>query len=322
MPKVSVIIPCYNAMRFLPRTVDSVLKQSCQDFEIILINDGSADHIEQWANTLEDERIHLISQANQGPATARNTGIKHAGGEYIAFLDADDLWHPLKLEKQVDALEANPKVGLVYTWVLLIDEQDNPLEDVWKTSHEGDVWETLIEGNMIACGSVPMVRSACIESIGLFETFAFACEDWDFWLRIAARYPFKVIKEILVYYRESPTSLSRSRGNSLGQELAKIEKSYRYLIEKAFQSAPEKLRHLEARSQALVSLDIAWKALKSPGSNRDYVQHYRRQAISYYPQVSFLSEYKKINRAALFIRFLGVQNYEKLKQLSRIAKHR
>lgn len=101
MPKVSVVIPAYNAMSYLPETVASVLNQTFEDYEVIVVNDGSKDDIKIWIAQLADTRIKLISQENQGLSGARNTGIAHAQGEYVAFLDADDLWAPTKLEKQV-----------------------------------------------------------------------------------------------------------------------------------------------------------------------------------------------------------------------------
>ena len=101
MSKVSVIIPAYNAMNYLPQTLKSVLQQTFTDFEILIINDGSSDDIVEWSSQISDSRVKLISQINQGVSAARNTGIRNAQGEYIAFIDADDLWEPTKLEKQV-----------------------------------------------------------------------------------------------------------------------------------------------------------------------------------------------------------------------------
>ena len=313
MPKVSVIIPSYNAMDFLPRTVRSVLDQTYRDFEIIIVNDGSTDNIQHWVNTIDDKRVCLVSQVNQGQSAARNTGIKHSSGEYIAFLDSDDIWNSQKLEKQVQILDDNSEIGLVYSWVLLIDECDRPLEKVWQTSDEGNVWSKLTKGNIIACGSVPMIRSSCIDVVGIFNKFPFACEDWDFWLRIAAHYPFKVVKEILVYYRASSTSLSRCLSGGVEKKLQAMNESYEVLIERAFDSAPVELKYLKPRSHALAKLSIAWKALKSPGVKYEYVKHYRNQAISCDPCFSSSAEIRRFNRAASLVRLLGVQNYEKIK---------
>jgi glycosyltransferase involved in cell wall biosynthesis len=129
MPKVSVVIPAYNAMTYLPETVESVLKQTFTNFEVLIINDGSSDHIMQWVTQISDSRVRLISQENQGLPGARNTGIAQAQGEYVAFLDADDWWEPTKLEKQVRCFEERPGVGLVYTWTALIDASRQPMAE-------------------------------------------------------------------------------------------------------------------------------------------------------------------------------------------------
>lgn len=315
MPKVSVIVPAYNAMQFLPKTVDSVLKQTYQDFEIFIINDGSTDNIEEWVRTVEDKRVRLISQHNQGQSAARNEGIKNSSGQYIAFLDADDLWAPSKLEKQVQVLDSNPDTGLVYSWVSLIDENDHPLDKTWTISEEGDVWLKLIEGNIIACGSVPMIRRSCVEVVGLFEKFPFACEDWDYWLRIASHYSFEVLKEVLVYYRDSPGSLSRYKGDALEKRLKAMEESYGAIIERAFKDVPESSQYLKHRSHALANLRIAWQALKMPDRRYKYADFYSKKAISYAPDFSDSSEFSRFRRASYIIRFLGVQNYERIKRL-------
>src|SRR4028119_2409178 len=128
MPKVSVIIPAYNAMAYLPETLESVLNQTFTDFEVLIINDGSSDGIVEWASEIKDSRVKLISQENQGLSGARNTGIWSSQGEYLAFLDADDIWEPTKLEKQVQCLEEDNNIGLVSSWVSSINESGDILE--------------------------------------------------------------------------------------------------------------------------------------------------------------------------------------------------
>ncbi len=110
-------------MSYLPETIANVLEQTYTDFEVLVVNDGSTDNIRSGYQVVDDSRVKLISQTNLGLAGARNTGIKESQGEYLAFLDADDLWESTKLAKQVQVLDSHPEVGLVYTWVAYIDER-------------------------------------------------------------------------------------------------------------------------------------------------------------------------------------------------------
>ena len=166
MPKVSVVIPAYNAMPFLSKTLDSVLGQTFSDFEVLVINDGSTDDIEAWVSGLTDRRVTMINQENQGCAIARNTGVFVSNGDYIAFLDADDIWEPTKLEKQVCILETRPNVGLVNTWISHIDGEGVSLEKLGTPDAEGYVWEAVIDDYPSMCGSTPIVRRQCCESVG------------------------------------------------------------------------------------------------------------------------------------------------------------
>ncbi|MEO0456087.1 MAG: glycosyltransferase family A protein [Cyanobacteria bacterium P01_A01_bin.114] len=194
MPQVSVIVPAYNAMAFLPQTLDSVLAQTFADFEVWVVNDGSTDPTAEWVSSLTDRRVRLINQANQGCAIARNTGLLAACGQYVAFLDADDLWKPTKLEKQVQLLDSRPAIGLVYTGISTIDETGRPTGKIELPTVEGAVWDAVVEANPIMCGSTPMMRRACFESAGLFDPSLRSAEDWDLWIRIAEKYEFALIQ--------------------------------------------------------------------------------------------------------------------------------
>jgi glycosyltransferase involved in cell wall biosynthesis len=215
MPKVSVIIPAYNAMPYLPETVASVLNQTYRDFEVLIVDDASTDSTLDWLSNVTDPRIRIITQANQGTPGARNTGIINASGEYLAFLDADDLWEPIKLESQVNLLDANPEIGLVDTWASLVDEDGNPLGKVIESDADGYVFSKLIVRNTICCGSTPMVRRLCFEEVGVFSRELLFTEDWDMWIRISLKYQFGLIRESLVSYRQHSKSKSKNwRGMS------------------------------------------------------------------------------------------------------------
>lgn len=239
MPNVSVIIPAYNAMTYLPETVESVLRQTFTDFEVLIIDDGSSDHIVEWVSQLVDPRVKLISQENQGACAARNTGIAQAQGEYIALLDADDLWEPTILEKQVRCLEDDPAVGLVHTWMAIIDQQGRPTGRVITSNAEGEVWKQLVEKNPVPCSSV-MVRRCCFDTVGVFDQSLLNIDDWDMWIRIAACYRFAVIKEPLMRYRQ--------HHNNMTKNWQVVEQACRLIIEKAFHSAPPELLYLKSRS--------------------------------------------------------------------------
>ncbi|MCF3623160.1 glycosyltransferase family 2 protein, partial [Planktothrix agardhii] len=116
MPKISVIIPVYNGEKTIQKTIESVLQQTWQDFELIVINDGSQDATLEILSSIQDPRLRILSYSNAGLASSRNRGITEATGEYISFLDADDLWTPDKLEAQFQALEEHPEAAVAYSW--------------------------------------------------------------------------------------------------------------------------------------------------------------------------------------------------------------
>lgn len=312
MVKVSVIIPAYNAMQFLPNTIESVLQQTFGDYEVVIVDDGSMDEIAKWVPQIQDSRVKFFSQVNQGPAAARNLGLTKAQGEYIAFLDADDVWEPTKLEKQVQVLDQYPDVGLVYSWVGSIDSQGNVCHKVLNYSFEGDVWEKLIEHNIIECGSTPMLRHSCFETVGMFDPNVKYAQDWDMWLRTALKYPFKVIPQTLVYYRNHPSN--RSKNWTI------MEPSYHIIFEKIFALATPAQQRFKNFAYALAYLTIAWKMLQSPTKNYQQIASYRKRAVAYYPQLRYSLPYLRFNLAVFLVRWLGFDRYDKIRNLSHLLR--
>lgn len=137
MPTISVIVPAYNAEKTILKTIESVLKQTFTDFELIIINDGSNDSTLNIVNSINDDRIKVFSYANSGVCVSRNRGIEQAQGEYISFLDADDLWTTDKLELQLKALQENPQTAIAYSWTDYIDENGKFL---YPGSHASFSW--------------------------------------------------------------------------------------------------------------------------------------------------------------------------------------
>jgi glycosyltransferase involved in cell wall biosynthesis len=317
MPKVSVIIPAYNAMQYLPDTVSSVLRQTFINFELLIINDGSSDNIKEWVINLTDERVKLISQQNQGVSVARNIGISQAQGEYIAFLDADDLWYATKLEKQVRFLDNNPTIGLVHSWMAVIDEQGKPTGRIMTSDTEGSAWKQLVEKNTVACSSV-MVRRLCFQTVEGFSPrqneYPVDVEDWEMWIRIAAHYPFAVIKEPLISYRQHISNTSKNWQS--------LEKAYRIVIEKAFHTAPPELLYLKKRSYGHANLRLAWKCLQSRDRHYKQALYFRQQALIYYPQLCYCWEYIRLSLAVTALQLFGANTYTKvLKLIYTLRRH-
>lgn len=305
MIKASVIIPAHNAMGYLPETIINVLQQNLKNFEVIVVNDGSTDDIESWfAQHVSDPRVTLISQLNKGLSGARNTGIQHSQGEYIAFLDADDLWEPDKLQKQVRILDGDPIAGLVYTWVAYIDPQGKPSGRIRKNNAEGHVWSTLIQHNIVECGSVALVRRDCFDKVGEFDESLRSLEDLDMWLRLAPHYEFRGIPEALVYYRQHPSSLSRN--------WPVMEANFRKVLDRAFDDAPAELAHLRCRSYAQAYICLSWKPIQN--KYRDYPESARllSQAISYDATIRLTAEYWRLSLVIITLKYLGIEGYERL----------
>ena len=215
-PLVSVVVPAYNAMDYIGATLDSVLSQTYENFEVLVVDDGSQDQtlavIESYCR--KDERVILLRQPNLGVAAARNLAIQASRGTLIAPLDADDIWYPHKLERQVQCfLDAPPQLGLVYSWFLLIDEAGSTLLKAPGYLMRGRVLASLVYLNFVGNSSVPLIRRDCFEKVGGYSTrlrehSAQGCEDWDLYLRIAEHYDFQVIPEFLVGYRQVNGSMA------------------------------------------------------------------------------------------------------------------
>jgi hypothetical protein len=200
-PAVSIVMPALNAARTVTEAVESVRHQTFRDWELIVVDDGSTDRTVERLAAIVDPRIRLVSAEHRGAAQARNVGMSHARGELLTFLDADDRWTPDKLERQVDALGASPDAGAVYSWTAFIDGRGRFLFRKDQCHAQGDVSDELLVTFFLASGSNVMVRRRCLESVGIFDGSAQPLEDWEFWLRVAQRWPFVRVPHYQVLYR-------------------------------------------------------------------------------------------------------------------------
>jgi glycosyltransferase involved in cell wall biosynthesis len=199
MPKVSVIIPTYNRARIVGEAIDSVLSQSYDDFELIVVDDGSTDGTEKLVASYLP-RLTYLYQEHQGVSAARNRGIATARGEYLAFLDSDDLWLKDKLSSQIHFMASHPEYLVCYTDEIWIRKgvRVNPMKKHRKYS--GMIFEQCLPLCIVSPSSVLIARTL-LDEIGIFDETFEVCEDYDLWLRIAARYPIHFIETPLIVKR-------------------------------------------------------------------------------------------------------------------------
>lgn len=201
MPIVSVIIPTHNRNGFLQSAIESVLNQTFQSFEIIVVDDASSEDVQGIVQGFHDRRVKYIRhEINKGEAGARNTGLIHSNGEYIAFLDDDDMWFPEKLALQMNVLENSPaNVGGIYSGFIAINGAKQTSYARIPT-RKGNIYQDLLVKNTIGTPSTVLIKRACIETAGLFDENIFYGVDHDFYLRIAKHFHFEYIAKPLVQY--------------------------------------------------------------------------------------------------------------------------
>jgi glycosyltransferase involved in cell wall biosynthesis len=279
MPKVSVIVPVYNVEHYVGAAIQSVLEQTFQDFEILIIDDASPDQSIAVCRGFDDDRIRIIQQANRGLAGARNTGIRNAQGEYLAFLDSDDLWTADKLEKHVAHLDRYPEVGLSYCRSAFIDQKGEPLHYHQMPKLKDITPVHLLCRNPVGNGSAPVIRKQTLDAIQFmddlhgspevcyFDEHLRQSEDIECWLRIALKtnWILEGLPEPLTLYRVNVGGLSASLFKQLASWEKVIEKTHGYAprlidqwgsLARAYQ-----LRYLSRRAVQLRDAKLAIKLI-------------------------------------------------------------
>jgi hypothetical protein len=252
-PLVSLIIPAYNAAAFIERTLNSARAQTHANLEIIVVDDGSTDSTRELVLKAidSDSRIRIVSTANQGVAAARNTGIAEAAGPYLAFLDADDLWHPCKIEKQVALLGSLSRDwGGVYALYSFIDEEDRVMRNGGSRTPHGYIYARHLSFKFIGNGSTLLVRREAIDMIGGFDpSYAAAgiggCEDLDFELKLFARFKAAAIAERLVGYREYAGNMSSDH--------SRMARAMTEVVERSIHRGPQLNNYAKNSARALAS---------------------------------------------------------------------
>ena len=208
-PLVSVVVPTHNMARFVAEAVTSVLNQTHRNLEVHVVDDGSTDNPREAVLPLmSDPRVVFHSQPNGGQAKAKNRGIRASRGEFIAFLDADDLWVPDKIEKQLPQF-TRPEIGVVYTNYRWIDINGVLMPTPPVAPRDGRITNELFVTNFVT-GMASIVRRECFDAVGVFNESLPMSIDWDLWLRISSKYEFKYFDYVTYLYRQWPGQMSKN----------------------------------------------------------------------------------------------------------------
>lgn len=213
-PLISIIMPTYNRANIVSQAVDSVIQQTYNNWELIIVNDGSTDNTKEVINPyLNDTRIKTVNKENGGINSARNTGLDISSGNFIAFLDDDDIWTKEKLEKQIDIFlkPPNKNIGLVYSDSMYFfnDINNNIKRKFTNYFPELTPYELLVTTNFI-CFSSTMLKRECFEISGKFDTTFKTCADWEYLLRVLDKYEMYKLEKCLVYYRVHKDNISKN----------------------------------------------------------------------------------------------------------------
>jgi glycosyltransferase involved in cell wall biosynthesis len=246
VPRVSIVISTYNRAELLPCAIQSVQAQTCGDVEIIVADDGSTDNTPDVAAQFGRAIVYLPLQHRGLPATTRNAGLRAATGEFVAFLDSDDMFFADKIALQLGAFEAHPVAGVVYSDGIFF--RDTPEEPIGRVQDglptpKGDVFGDLLRGNFLA-PPIVLIRRACLDAVGFFDERLdfFAVEDYDLWLRLAANCQF-------VYAAGQVAAIRRHTG-SISREIAPLRRRVLNVLAKMEMLYPDLMRqHNQARHE-------------------------------------------------------------------------
>lgn len=278
MPTVSVIIPTYNRATYIREAIDSILVQTYDDYEVIVVDDGSTDGtrvaLQPW---IDDGTIQYIYQENRGESAARNHGIRLARGKYTAFLDSDDLFLPTKFEKQVAYLDQNPESAFVQSWYAKFDDAGNNLGYRDTSKLNGNVYPgILLDWSVLLAVPSVVVRTEVLEDVGGFDEAIHWGPDLDLWRRITQKYSIGVVPEVLCKIRVHP-------GNISGDKVSAAA-SFAVYLNKAFDDDPSLDERFKRKAMAKMYANVAHNILSAGGNDKmEYVRKFSLKSLHYWP---------------------------------------
>lgn len=250
MTTVSVVIPTYNRADVLPRAIDSVLNQTYEDFNVVVIDDGSTDNTEDVVKSYVDDRIQYIQfKNNKGANAARTKGIKSATGEYIAFIDSDDEWLSLKIEKQIEAIQST-NADAAYTGIRQVDQNGNYITSTFPTI-SGNITDELLRGNFIGSYSTVIVSQELIDKVGYPDPELPCWQDWEWYLRLSDNALFAAVNEPLVIRHNDGDQIS----DNFQYRLESLEHIREKLYERASGEAQTRI------AEAYLNFHVGYSAL-------------------------------------------------------------
>lgn len=264
-PLVSVIIPNYNYANYVREAIDSVLDQTYENVEIIVVDDGSKDGSKEILESYGN-KIKAVFQENAGVSKARNNGVEQSKGEYLAFLDADDIWLPEKIEKQVELFEKDKSLGLVHVGVEDIDKNGDVIETILNglsgsVSHEFLLFERAV---VLGGGSGMMIPRKVFDNIGGFDLELLTSADWDICYHICRRYEIGFVPKVLLRYR--------IHGSNMHGNITRMEREMLYAYEKAFKDEAEDVQNLKRKAYGNLHQVLAGSYYRA-GQYSDFVRH-------------------------------------------------
>ena len=260
---MSAIVPAYNASKTIEATLRSVRSQSHQNLEIIVVDDGSTDETTSIAeaHAAEDPRLRIIRQPNGGVAAARNAGVLAARGDLIAPVDADDIWAPAKIERQLAAMLQNPNATLCYTWFACLDHRGRVIGYGARHMAQGDVLAAMCRTNLVGNGSGALMRKEAMVAAKLYDPSlraraAQGCEDYKLYLALAAMGDVLVVPDFLTGYRIQP--------NNMSSDIAQMCRSHLIVLDEFGARHPHLAPHLEEGRRVFASWQVmrALRALR------------------------------------------------------------
>lgn len=238
-PLISIVIPTFNREHLILDAIETCVLQTYRPLEIVVVDDGSTDRtvgfVQNWSNgsSYKDVTLKIVKQENKGGNVARNNGIKNATGEFIAFLDSDDIWNTTKLEKQYECIIQANTIGGVYCGLRQVEvESGRVISDDKRNYTEGFILSHLLIKDVTAPTSAFLIRKKVLDEVGGFDKTLQARQDWDMWIRLAVKYEIRAVHENLMDLRHHKGTRTASDPHKEINAYIKIRQKYQYILDK------------------------------------------------------------------------------------------